>query len=353
MPGIFSNSVNHFRAVAILIIVAGHSHDLGRLVFDSFWEKIVENIIAGGTSLFVFISGFLFHHVFYENFNYKNFIFSKVKNILVPYTIIGAIPILWAVVFHPEIGNYYEIFRPTSSGFLYEYVIPAGKYYWTGRFENAYWYIPFIMVTFALSPIHISFIKAPLKYKSAAILVFLLISMSIHRPQHNLNVFQSVLYFLPVYFIGITSSMYKGIIYSKLSGKEIPILLGVTLLAISEIFLGHSGNYHKAVFAYGGVDVIIIQKILLCFLFMVLLHRFENFHSEYINYLASTSFAVFFIHPFLIRIIRNFFRIINFPNSESWIFYIFSVIFVTASCIGLAKLAKKIIPKYSRYLTGY
>jgi hypothetical protein len=353
MPGVFSNSTNHFRAIAILIIVAGHSYKLGGLVFDSFWEKLIENIISGGTALFVFISGFLFHHVFYKNFSYTKFFFSKCKNILIPYTIIGIIPIVLAVTLEPKLRNYYSMFRPTSAGFLYEYVIPAGKYFWTGRFENAYWYIPFIMVTFALSPLHISFIKAPPKVKAFTVFSLLIISMLMHRPHENLHVFQSVLYFFPVYLIGISSSIYRNLIYSKLSGKESYILLGVIFLAISENFMGHSGNYHKAAFVFGGIDIIIIQKILLCFFFMVWLHRFENYQNKYINYLASTSFAVFFFHPLLIQILRRLIKSMGFSINESWIVYLFWVLVLTAACVGLAKLVKNITPTYSRYLIGY
>ena len=353
MSGTFSNSLNHFRAIAILIIVAGHSYELGGIAFDSFWEGIIRNIITGGTALFVFISGFLFHHIFYKKFNHTNFILGKIRNVFIPYIIIGIIPIAWIVVSQSEIDKYNGMFHPSSSGIFYEYIVPAIKYYWTGRFEAAYWYIPFIMVMFALAPVHIYFIKAQIRHKAFILLFLLIISMLMHRPQQNLYVFQSVLYFLPVYLIGITSSIYKDIILRKLSGKEFYILLGVVFLAIVEDLRGHSGNYHKAAFVYGGVDIIIIQKLLLCFFFMVWLHRFENYHNKYIHYLASTSFTVFFAHPFLIHILMIVFRRMDWHLNESWIVYIFGVLFLTAACVVLAKLTKKIIPKYSRYLTGY
>jgi peptidoglycan/LPS O-acetylase OafA/YrhL len=52
------NYFDYFRAIAIIIIVAGHSFSLW--VIDTLPEKVLANIITGGTSLFVFISGFFF-----------------------------------------------------------------------------------------------------------------------------------------------------------------------------------------------------------------------------------------------------------------------------------------------------
>ncbi|MFT5440647.1 MAG: hypothetical protein ACI9MJ_002521, partial [Alphaproteobacteria bacterium] len=83
------------------------------------------------------------------------------------------------------------------------------------------------------------------------------------------------------------------------------------------------------------------------------LHRFENHHNKYINYLASTSFAVFFAHPFLISLLRALFKNMGFSINESWIVYLFSVLFLTTTCVGLARLVKFFTPAYSRYLIGY
>jgi len=59
------NSFDYFRAIAILIIVTGHSYQ--PWVIDTFPEKIVGNLITGGTSLFVFISGFFSIMFFTQN----------------------------------------------------------------------------------------------------------------------------------------------------------------------------------------------------------------------------------------------------------------------------------------------
>ncbi|AGS39765.1 acyltransferase family protein [Cycloclasticus zancles] len=73
------NYFDYFRAIAIIIIVAGHSFSLW--VIDTLPEKVLANIITGGTSLFVFISGFFFHHIFYKNFKYQIFILKRFRSL--------------------------------------------------------------------------------------------------------------------------------------------------------------------------------------------------------------------------------------------------------------------------------
>ena len=82
-------SFDCFRGIAILFIVTGHS--FGPWYIDHFGEKVLANLIAGGTTLFVFISGFFFHHIFYESFNLKEFLVKKAKNVFIPYLILTLI----------------------------------------------------------------------------------------------------------------------------------------------------------------------------------------------------------------------------------------------------------------------
>jgi len=52
-----------------------------------------------GTALFVFISGFLFHHIFYSRFNYRAFISRKIKDVLVPYLVLSTPYVIYIVFF--------------------------------------------------------------------------------------------------------------------------------------------------------------------------------------------------------------------------------------------------------------
>ena len=64
-------AIDSFRGVAILIIIAGHVISLAGLNSDAFPEKVAVSLFKGGTALFVFISGFLFHYLLTKGFSYR------------------------------------------------------------------------------------------------------------------------------------------------------------------------------------------------------------------------------------------------------------------------------------------
>lgn len=349
----FLNSFNHFRALAIISIVLGHTYIYVGMKFDTFLEYLVMNIILGGTSLFVFISGFLFHHIFYKKYQYSTFISGKFKNVAIPYLLLGLVPIFFEILRKPDAFNGY--FAPIIGGVLGEYIVPYIQYYWTGRFMIGYWYIPFILITFLLSPLHISFIKLRQRYQAIIIVMLSILSIFMHRPADNLFVLQSVLYFTPVYLLGIFCSIHKERIYAFL-GNKMPILLVMVLFfAIVEASEGVYGSYHKAPLPNGSVDWMFLQKFCMCLLLMIFLARYETWKNKIVEYSAATSFTIFFLHPIVMtvcnQIIGKYFGFNLYL--DSWFFYILYTVFVLLTCIAIAKTVKQIIPNQSRYIIGY
>lgn len=356
----YLTSLNYFRAIAIFIIVAGHSYSIAGLDFATFnlVEKIVFNLIIGGTTLFVFISGFLFHHIFIPRYQYKKFMMGKVKNVLIPYLILS-LPII--LVFLKGFGKA-PYFVPGTTGVFDQYIIPTLKYYWSGKTVLAYWYIPFIMITFSMAPLHVKFARQSTFIQLIIITSFLAVSALLHRPKDNFYVLQSVLYFFPVYLIGIFCSIHKEKIYNLMYGREVYLLLIAIYLAAFEGLIGMQGNYHKNAFALNGIDIMLFQKIILSLFFMVWLHRFEKTSSKIMEVFASTSFSIFFLHGYLIAITEKEFRhlginslnqLFNEPQVYSWLNLVLIVLVYVIICSIIAIGINKLIPKYSRYLIGY
>jgi peptidoglycan/LPS O-acetylase OafA/YrhL len=146
-------------------------------------------------------------------------------------------------------------------------------------------------------------------------------------------------------------SIHKEKVYEYLKGKEVYLLSTVILIAIVQSYLGFEGNYHKPPFEYGGIDLIYFQKIVLCFFFMIWLNRFEKLNNRAIHSLAATSFTAFFIHPFILWFLLklNF----DFIHADSWAVHVLLVGTICVACIFIAMLAKKLLPKHSRYIVGY
>ena len=103
-------------------------------------SKCFFNLLVGGTHLFVFISGFLFYVVFYKRYHFTSFFSGKLKNLLIPYTILAAGPIFFSVT--GDSSHWHPFFVPEEGSIFGEYVIPTIKNYTTGnmvwlhRFED-------------------------------------------------------------------------------------------------------------------------------------------------------------------------------------------------------------------------
>jgi len=353
----YLNSMNYYRGIAILFIIAGHTLELAGWCISTFPEKIIANIIVGGTPLFVFLSGFFFHHIYFKKYNYKSFMETKTMNVFLPYLFLSIAPVLYNVFFVRSGPGTEFIFAHYGDGFYYEYIQPIILYLCTGRIFMAYWYIPFIMIIFLLSPFFIWFIKQTNVSQFVLIAGFVVISMFLHRPVDNILVFQSVVYFIPVYMIGIVASIYKEFIFNFFRGKEIYLLLLVIGCSCLQSMTDNSfGNYHKEPFIITMPDIQIIQKIFLCFFFMALLSRFENMKITLLDNLASSSFALFFIHPIIIEI---FIRIIaKWDNIFGWIpggfLWIIITPIVVYICYYLSYFIKCNVPfNRSRMIIGW
>ena len=349
----FLSSFNYFRGIAILLIVAGHCFQLVT------WEPIgiagetFFNLITGGTSLFVFISGFLFEHVFYKNFNYRKFMLSKFRNVLTPYLFMSIFVIPLALIRKGGAGEFNSYFFAEGQGIWIEYIRPALLYLWTGKAATAYWYIPFAMFIFLLSPLFTAYINSSLKLRNFYMLALFSISMIIHRPIGNLFVIQSIIYFSPVYLLGIQASIHRDFIYEKFKGREIYLISAAIACAVLQsALLDTVGNFQKSALMITVPDIGIIQKCLLCLFFMVFLHRFESTEFSTLNRIAAASFAIFFLHAVLIKVLKFGLAYWAVPT-QSLVAWAGLTPLVVLCCYCIASTVKRMLPHSSRMLIGW
>lgn len=344
----YLRSFEYFRAVAIMLIVASHCYAITGWVIDSFAERVVANLISGGTSLFVFISGFLFHHVFYPKFNYMNFIKKKFRNIYLPYLFLSIFAIPLSLVIRGPFPEYY--FGP-GQGLFDRIFRPAVLYLWNGG-VFAYWYIPFIMCIFLLSPLFIRFIHCSRRLQIGIVCLTLLVSVLMHRPVNNFSILQSVVFFLPVYMFGILCSLEKEWIFAHLSTRLWQLLAGVLLLAILQaLAFEASGDLQKPPFAFNGISVNIVQKLLLSVFFMIFLRRFEEVDNRIVKALAASSFSIYFLHGwfiYAISLIQDSFR----AAYGLHLLPVFTALAIWTSYV-LALKIKTALPHRSRMLIGW
>lgn len=345
-------SFDYFRGIAILFIVAGHSY--GPWGINSFSERVLANIITGGTALFVFISGFFFHHVFYEKFHYMDFLEKKIENVFIPYLILSVMGIVYYVYSSLPLPYSHQLGLESLYSWT-DYIYMTSLYLWTGRIAEAYWYIPFILIIFMLSPIFVGYIRLSTEYRVLIFLLLLLLAMYVQRPFGNLSQWHSVLYFTPMYMLGIIFSIHRESLIEFIKGKS--TILGLIVLSLSALhallYDGH-GNFHKKeIFSYEGVDIIIIQKVALCFFFLAILQKYENRNIPILKLLASSSFAIFFIHPWILKVFveTELRQSLNFLPGMG--VFIITVPILLISSLIIAYTVKLGFKKSSRYIIGW
>lgn len=343
----FLNSINYFRGIAIVLIVLSHCYHLAHWKISSIPEQLFYSFTLNGSVFFVFISGFLYHHVFYHKFNYSKFLTKKAKYVLLPYLFFSTIPILYTVLVNG------------GGEFLPEYlqekhVLAIIWYYLTGRISYGYWYIPMAVLLFTLSPVINRLIRA----KKVAIAFWLLlpVSLLVHRPIDNINPVHSLIYYLAIYLIGIWSSLEYPRICSYLQNnfRKISLLILAIVLGLMQVLLfGEIGNFHKEFWSLTVPDVNILQKIILCFLFVSILERYENTKLHIASKTAETSFAIYFIHPFVIKILVAVSYRSKLNYEGNIVILILATIIVTIVSMAIAIGFKTIFKRQSRYLIGW
>ncbi len=345
-------SFDYFRGLAILFIVAGHSCVYWPM--DSFYEKVLANLITGGTTFFIFISGFFFHHVFYPKFQYQQFMVKKAKYVLLPYTLLSLLGFAYFVIYLDR-PPYAEIFNTGQINSWYQYIRLFVQYWWTGSILDPYWYIPFIMIIFALSPLFIWQIQLPIKVQMGLFIFLLCISSLVHRPLFNLSVIHSVIYFIPVYMAGIMCSLKKERVFKFLEGNNFIIGLSVALLSVAQILIySRYGNFHKeAMLSYAGIDLMLFQKILMCFFLLSVLQKFENRNIAFLKYIASASFAIYFIHPWILYSFSYLSVFERFNFLPGFLGLVVTLSSVMVLSLAIATLFKWAFPNKSRFVIGW
>jgi peptidoglycan/LPS O-acetylase OafA/YrhL len=335
---------DYFRGMTILLVVAGHCYNNWEI--DTIAEITIANLITGATAIFVFISGFFFHFAFYHRYNYKKFIISKARNVALPYLIISTISMLGMLYFLGYI-TFPIIFtdNPTQQNIL-AYFFNLG----TGRTWTAYWYVPFIMVMFALSPFFIWYIKLSTQLQIALMLICLVLSVFIQRPTLNLNPVHSAMYLTGFYMLGIMYSLHRPKISTFLDKTKLFWLLAALAVALATALLGQVGNAHKMTpWEYAGLDLMVPLKLITIPAMLSACMWLQAFNVKLLLYLAEISFGLFFVHTLVLRAsLAVFFK--------DWAhgFMGFLVLFLTVIIISTAIIftIRKIFKKRSRYIVG-
>lgn len=339
--------MDYFRGIAMLLIVAGHSYNNWKA--DGLLEISIVDTVTGGTALFVFISGFFFYSIFYKDFVYQNFLRKKAVNVLIPYLILSFLAIGLGLFVTGETNYPVQLSTDPLLNNVYGSVLNL----LTGNSLLAYWFIPFIMLVFIASPIFIWFIRQGKGLQTVILTTLFGLSLVVQRHNPDTSIIHSFVYFTPFYLFGIFYSQNRDAI-DELIGRTSSLII-ITLMLVGTIVgmasLGQVGNMIKPnIFDWNGFDLMVVQKILFILFLLSTLRKIEHVSLPALQFIASMSFAIFFIHTWVYSLLRKGL----FSEVQHGILGFLGIFALTISITIIAALiVKRIFGKRSRYLIGW
>ena len=352
----FLNYINVFRGLAILLIIAGHTMQFGES--SSLIHKICCEIICGGTTLFIFISGSFKGETLLPNLY---FIFLSVFLLLKKFIIffllsasyfITSIPGILFCLFLPKIyGNSFDGINP---------LIQIPMFLSTGRIHNTpTWFIPMIILFFLCSWLLLKLEKKGILYK---LLPFLfLITLFFPRIDVDYNsiidlsyirkyisclgyVINGFIHFFSLYVFGMFCSKYKEVI-DIFYNKRFLLFIIMIGLARLDIYL----NYHNIYSSFT------VSKTILTMLILGYLKHYDEWiiKKETLNKVfdmtAKYSFGLFFVHWycfFIYNLIFGLEKVI--PIIDNNYIYVFGIVilrFISVTVLSMLSLfiCKKLI----------
>lgn len=292
--------LDDFRGLAMLIIVAGHSYPIAfaddpHRQLDAFSPVLA--LVTGGTAYFVFISGFLYCHLFHGRKSLPSLLRSKAQNVLQPY-LWFAVPLAFAQMVREKLSVDLAVMGEEVPRSLFaEFVL----YIATGAAAVPYWFVPMIFLIFLASPAFDAFIRLGLRERLLVLAAAMVTALAIHRSS-TLDPVQNMLYFTPYYLFGILCAQHRERFIALAAhglGLGLAAALVAAIVALQVGVLADVENVHALPFT-PVLDLMFVQKLAGIVLLCGLLHRFGRYAGGLFANVATVSFAIFFMHPIVI-----------------------------------------------------
>lgn len=329
----FLSHIHNFRAYAILGIVGAHSLHAFQWNDSPFVFEFFDTIFNQSSVLFFFIAGFMFQYLGdrFEKWAYWK---KKFKNVIVPYLLLS-IP---SIYYYTTIGLQDNVW----SGF-YDYPLYKQAFYFliTGKHLAPFWFVPTIALFYMAAPL---LIRADRDRRIYFLLpMFMMISFFIGR-DGQYGPINKAAYLFSVYLFGMFSSVYHDKILEFVKKYQWVLLGCILILIAGNLVVDGKERY----FQYA-------LKVAMCPMLLFYFDRAESLVKGRLDYLAHISFGIFFIHAYVLPVIKliylNLTGRTDFPEGNV-VFYLMLVTFVTLSCMLIIWLCQKVTGKYSRMLLG-
>jgi probable poly-beta-1,6-N-acetyl-D-glucosamine export protein len=340
--------IHLLRGVAIVLVVMVHCAQILTWPADD-WRHELTNISLGDVSgVFFIVAGYLFHHLS-PRFEYKEYLWRKFTNVVLPFIILSIPGILHTVGYldlprqHPELVG------------LPKWMVVAFLYAYPGEQYNfPLWFIPVMATYFVVAPVFIWLLRKP-SWFLAALGVFCLYSLLTARPP--VTKYQHVnllMYWLSSYMIGMAASLFRERVCDWVDKNHLALWLAwVAIVYVQFAWLddGNTQRFQIEAASDGPIlNLFFVQKAVLFFALLASFRILQHQRLLVLDMLATWSFPIFFVHAYFMKIIFD--SKFGFDLLGTVMNLLVVSLLVAACSLILALLTRKVFGKGSRYIIG-
>lgn len=274
----FLRSIHVFRAVAIVLIVGAHVLPVVEWP-DTLTRRLVAGFTNESSTYFMFISGFLFHHLS-GRFAYRAYFGTKFRNVVLPYILLSLPAIVMFVFVSQRPGLWPGFYDMPKWEQVLAFIV-------TGKHLAPMWFIPMMVLFYLSAPLFVWIDRRqPVLY--LAIIPLLVYATTTGRGGHYgpLNMY---VYFLPVYLLGMWVSRNFTLVMAWSRKWIWP--LGIAVLAFYVMYV---------LKVQAGFTLQTVLKPLSIPLALVAFDYWVERVPARIDYLADISFGIYFVHAYFI-----------------------------------------------------
>jgi len=353
----FFDYVHSFRGFAILHIVAIHAFAFAMIVPRS-WEPDItaplyvlnETIFHDSTLYFALISGLLYSAVLGKS-GLRRFYRNKALYVLSPY-------IFCTIIFSAMRWNTAGTGVFVGPENFADYAGSILPNLMRGEAQFTYWYIPVLLVLFALTPLLSRLTRATINGVSPAWLIMLL-PLVFSRPEFAPGVLQvnagTLTYFAGAYTVGLYLGNDLDSRLDYLAKYRTWILLLAVFSSVAIMAAQFQGLNRFGFFSLQE-SLYYVQKLSLAAVVLIWLKGRASDQPRWLTPFAGDAFAIYFLHIFFIILLADmFWPFLHDENFQPLTIYLSGwvyLLFALGASVLVVNLVRALFGKYSRLLIG-
>lgn len=346
--GAYLSYVHSLRGCAIVAVVAVH------VVDAAGWDRasagplqnMISALLGNATVLFIFVAGFLFQHLSHR-FCYESYLVKRLGTVVLPYLVMSTPTLMQQYLKHTG------VFTGTTS--TPPLLVAAHAYLTGAQMPIPFWYVPVIILFFVAAPLFVTIDQ----YASAYWLLVPAFGVGalIHRSAGATVVWQSAIYFLSVYLLGMAASHYRETWLGLIGRYRWGILaLAIALFSMNILLLRHRGPiFSKMPFSTeaGVVDLDLFAKSVLALFLLEWFRRHDERLRRWFTSLADASFGIFFVHGYFTQSLSHTRWWQHLSDSPVGVAHVvLSVGAVVLFSLFCTRVAQRVLGRLSRFAIG-